>query len=164
MKRDPTLECLRELAPLHGCNERELRRIDGLTCLRAVPAGTVLCRQGSYGRETFLVISGEAVVTIDDVELAHLGRGDFVGEMAVLEATRRTATVTALTAMELLVLSPTELETLLADVPSVARRLLATMSARLRLANAAQGEAVGRVEEGRRRNRLAMSAAGEDRR
>jgi CRP-like cAMP-binding protein len=136
MKRNQNLEQLRGLPPFHGCSDTELRRIDGLTCLQEVPAGTVLCRQGSIGREAFIVVSGEAAVTIDRVRVAYLGRGAFVGEMAVLDGASRTATVMALSDMKVLVLSSCELEVVLADIPRVARRMLATMSTRLRIANA----------------------------
>ena len=135
MKRIPALDRLRDLAPFDNCTERELRRIDRLTCLIEVQSGTVLCRQGSYGRETFFIAAGEAEVAVDGLHVAKLVRGDFFGEMAIIEGSLRTANVVALTTMELFVLSPGELEALLADVPRIARRMLATLSTRLRLAN-----------------------------
>jgi CRP-like cAMP-binding protein len=64
--------------------------------------------------------------------------------MSVLDGSRRVATVTAITAMTLLVMNPQELDALLAEVPTVARRMLAAVGARLRLADRAlsrQGQA-----------------------
>lgn len=135
MKRIPALDRIRDLPPFDNCTERELRRIDSLTCFIEVQAGTVLCRQGSHGRETFFIAAGEAEVTVDGSHVAKLVRGDFFGEMAIIEGGLRTANVVAFTPMEVFVLSPGELEALLADVPRVARRMLATLSTRLRLAN-----------------------------
>jgi CRP-like cAMP-binding protein len=161
MKHIPSLERLRNLPPFHNCTERELRGVDRRSCFRAIPAGTVLCRHGAVGRETFVIVSGEAAVSVDGVHIANLGRGAFVGEMAVLDGDRRTATVVALTSMELLVFTPCELETILAEVPGVARRMLATMSTRLRLANPAPEELAGRVEVTQPRTPHSLQSTGE---
>ena len=132
-----------EAMPLfRGCTPKELERIDGLTCTSEVPAGTMLCRQGQFGREAFIVISGQARVAIDGAEIAALGPGSFFGEMSVLDGNRRAATVEALTPMRVLVLSTQDLNFLLDDVPGVARRMLAALSGRLRLADRALGSHV----------------------
>jgi len=96
--------------------------------------------RGTLGGQTFVIVSGQAAVTIDGVPIATLGPGSFFGEMSVLDRCRRAATVTALTPMTLLVLTSQELELLLADVPQVARQMLATMGSRLRHADRAFGE------------------------
>lgn len=70
-----------------------------------VPAGHVLMRQGDLGDQFFVIDSGTAEVTRDGEHLADLGPGDFVGEMALLEADRRNATVTATSAMSLIVMT-----------------------------------------------------------
>jgi CRP/FNR family cyclic AMP-dependent transcriptional regulator len=133
----PTLSHLRDVELFRGCSERQLRHIDSLTCLDDAPAGTVLCRQGSFGRQTFVVVFGEAEVTIDGAVVATLGPGSFFGELSVLDGDPRVATVTARTPMTLLVFSSQEFEVLLADVPRVARKMLATMGSRLRRADQA---------------------------
>jgi CRP/FNR family transcriptional regulator, cyclic AMP receptor protein len=138
--RNPALDDLRDLRLFHGCTEKQLSRVDSLVCPQDVPGGAVLCRQGTFGRQTFVIVSGQAEVAIDGVPIATLGPGSFFGEMSVLDRCRRVATVTALTPMTLLVLSSQELELLLADVPKVARHMLATMGSRLRLADRAFGE------------------------
>jgi CRP-like cAMP-binding protein len=128
---------LGEIALFRGCTAHELSRIDQLVYRQLVASGTVLCRQGCFGRQSFVIVSGQAEVTIDGSPIATLGPGDFFGELSVLDGDPRTATVTALTSMALLVLHGHELESLLADVPQVARRMLATVGGRLRLANRA---------------------------
>ncbi len=134
-RRRPDPGWLRELPLFGGCDDRELERLEQLTSTYDVPPGKVLCRQGQFGHESFFVISGEAEVAIDGVTIATLGPGSFFGEMALLDGSRRVASVTALTPMKVLVSTSKELEMILTDVPRVARRMLTTMTGRLRLAD-----------------------------
>jgi CRP/FNR family cyclic AMP-dependent transcriptional regulator len=69
-----------------------------------VPAGKVLTTEGGPSQEFFVIKSGSATVTRGGTEVARLGPGDFFGEIGILKAERRTATVTADSPMNLLVL------------------------------------------------------------
>ncbi len=75
--------------------------IEGLAAaLRPVPlsAGTVLIRQGDPGDAYFAIAAGELDAVQDGQFLGRYGRGEGVGEIALLRAVPRTATVTARTA------------------------------------------------------------------
>lgn len=62
------------------------------TAVRVEP-GTALCREGEFGREAFVLVSGEAVVRLPENDRT-VGVGEVFGEIAALDATRqRTATV-----------------------------------------------------------------------
>ena len=139
-RRPPSsfIDQLRGISLFSGCTDKELQHIDRLGCPNEVEAGTVLCRQGSVGRQTFVILDGEATVAIDGAEVAHLGPGSFFGEMSVLDGTPRVGTVIAKTPMRLLVFTPQELAQLL-DNARVGRRMLATVSGRLRLADRSLG-------------------------
>lgn len=63
-----------------------------------------------------------------------MGPGDFLGEMSLLDGQPRSATVTAETPVRLLVIGQREFYTLLAEVPSVVRKLLVELSRRVRRA------------------------------
>lgn len=65
--------------------------------VRTLPAGAVLARQGEPGDALFLLLDGVLAVEHDGVPLAELGPGAVLGERAVLEGGRRTATLTAVT-------------------------------------------------------------------
>ena len=59
------------------------------------PPGTMVITEGATDRFVLLIISGTVDVSKGDRHLATLGAGDIVGEIAALRETRRTATVTA---------------------------------------------------------------------
>jgi small-conductance mechanosensitive channel/CRP-like cAMP-binding protein len=67
-------------------------------------AGESIVRQGDPGSSMFVVMRGEAVVTLDTTvgELARFGPGAYFGEMSLLTGESRVATVTAVTDCELL--------------------------------------------------------------
>ncbi len=126
------LALLRAVNLFSSCTHRELTRIESLTTLIDVPAGTVLTEQGAPGEEFFVVVEGTATVSRNGRTLATLEPGSFFGEMALLDGGDRTATVVADTDMGLLVLSRREFKSLQLTVPSVAFKLLTEMGARLR--------------------------------
>ena len=68
--------------------------------------GEVVVRKGQIGRELFMIVSGEvSVLGDDDKVIARLGPKEVFGEKALLEDTRRTATVRAESAVQVLVMS-----------------------------------------------------------
>lgn len=91
--------------------------------------------QGTGGTEVILIVSGQAVCSVRDTIVAMFAPGDFFGEVAALDGRRRTATVTAVTDMEVVVLDQHEFEQLLAISPELAMRILKVAARRLRSAN-----------------------------
>ena len=57
--------------------------------------GRALVREGEWSYEFFAIMDGTVEVRRGEQLLAELGPGDFVGEMGLMEDTRRNATVTA---------------------------------------------------------------------
>jgi CRP-like cAMP-binding protein len=136
-EREARWQRLRAVSLFAGTTDDELRRIERVTTEIAVAPGQVLCREGGVGRQAFVILTGEAVVTLAGSEIARVGPGSVVGEMAVLDGSLRTATVTGVTPLLVLAMSGSELEQLLEQVPRVTRRILAALSGRLRLADRA---------------------------
>lgn len=135
-KHDARLDLLSKVSLFSGCSQSELKELAKITTEMDASAGTVLCREGGAGHTCFIVVDGEAKVTIDGEEVGTVGPGGFFGEMALLDGGPRVATVTAATDMRLLELSRPEFSTLLADLPSVSRKMLTALGARLREAHA----------------------------
>jgi CRP-like cAMP-binding protein len=128
------IRLLGDVSLFRACTDKELAHIASLTTEVDVPADDVLCREGESGSEFFVIIDGEASVTIDGELRAKIGPGSFFGEMALLDGGPRIATVTATTPARLLVLSRQEFFSLLDGAPRVARQLLTAIGARLRTA------------------------------
>jgi len=114
------------------CCRAELRSLARHTADITADAGQVLIREGLGAYDVFVIVSGEAEVSRHGRVVARLGAGDYFGELGVLDPGRRDATVTAATAMELIVLSRWDFEQALEEAPGMTRRLLAGMAHRLR--------------------------------
>ncbi len=101
--------------------------------------GQVLLREGDPGRACAIILSGTVVATRRTVygeqEVAVLGRGSIVGELAMLTRAPRRATVRARTEVRALLADPVGFGRLL-DLPAVRDRLTLTAAQRL-AANAA---------------------------
>jgi CRP/FNR family transcriptional regulator, cyclic AMP receptor protein len=69
--------------------------------VEAEAAGVDLTREGDFGHCVFAIVDGTAAVTVDGAPVRDLGPGDLFGEIAVLAAGRRTATVTSSSPMRL---------------------------------------------------------------
>lgn len=115
-----------------ACSGRDLQLLARAADEVSVSAGTELTAQGATGREMFVILSGHAEVTRDGVHAAELGPGDHFGELALLDGGPRTATVTALSEMELLVLSKGAFNGVLDEIPTLAHKLLIATAKRLR--------------------------------
>lgn len=118
--------------PLFGrCTKKELNAIAARADELALPEGRVLVRQGERGREFVVIIDGAADVHRDGRRINQLGRGDFLGEIALLSGNPRTATVTTTSPTRILVLTDAAFKAVTTELPSVQTRLLAALSARL---------------------------------
>jgi CRP-like cAMP-binding protein len=113
------------------CTKKELSAIAGRADELAVPAGKALARQDERGREFVVIVDGAADVRRNGRRVNELGRGDFLGEIALLSGAPRTATVTTTTPTRILVLTDSAFKQVIAELPSVQTRLLAALSARL---------------------------------
>lgn len=114
------------------CSTRDLRTIRRATEEVTVPAGRVLCEEGTVGREFFLIVDGQATVSRNGQRITTLGPGQYFGELALLDRRPRSATVVSDTEMLLLVLGQRQFNGVLDAVPALAHKLLAAMATRLR--------------------------------
>jgi CRP-like cAMP-binding protein len=114
------------------CSRAELKNLARLTNDITVPAGHRIIKEGHGAYEFFVIVDGEAEVSREGRTVARLGPGDFFGELALLNSARRDATVTAVTAMEIIVITQWDFEQALDATPGLTRALLAGMARRLR--------------------------------
>jgi CRP/FNR family transcriptional regulator, cyclic AMP receptor protein len=138
--RKSKADLLRNVRLFSTCNKRELARIASLVDEVEAPEGKVIVRQGDPGRECFVISEGKARATIRGKGSVMLGPGSFFGEMSLLDQGPRSATVTAETDMQLLVLGSREFASLVEEVPTVAVRMMRGLAGRLREAERSQPE------------------------
>jgi CRP-like cAMP-binding protein len=97
---------LSQVAIFGGLADEDLDRVRALLEERRCDGGAIVCREGEPGHELFVIVEGRAEVTKRArdgaaVKLCELGPGDCFGETALIGITVRTATVSALTPLEL---------------------------------------------------------------
>ena len=129
---DVKLDLLRTVPLFADLGRKELESVGRLADTVDVPEGKVLMREGQSGAEMFVIASGSVVVERDGRELARLGPGEVVGEVALLSEGPRTATVTTTEPSTLFVLGHREFHTLLADSAEVRRCVFDELARRLR--------------------------------
>lgn len=121
-------ESLHAIPLLSTMSESAFRRVLGTLLLRRLPVGALVIREGEPGNSFFFVAGGELKVFKTDglgrqTQLAELGEGAVFGEMALLSAQPRTATVGCHTEVDLLEVGRQSLATLADELPMVAEAL-----------------------------------------
>jgi CRP-like cAMP-binding protein len=148
-----------------GLELRDRQRVARLCSRRRVAARQVVFNQGEPGREMFVVASGRlkiSVISAEGKELSFfiLDSGSIFGELALLDGERRSATVTAITPCELLVLHVDDFKRLLKDNQLIGLRMLSILAGRVRATSALYESSVFIEIPGRLASRL-LELAGE---
>ena len=135
-RRSDKVDVLKKVPLFSGLSQRYLNLIAREADEVKEEAGTVLTKQGGLGLEFLLILEGGARVERDGTVIARLGPGDFFGEMSLIDGLPRSAAVIAESATVLLVIEARCFRKLLDTVPGLQRKLLVTLCARLRAADA----------------------------
>jgi CRP-like cAMP-binding protein len=132
--RSEHLEALRAIPLFSLLSERELLSV--LRSARAVafPQGTTIIQQGEQGKGLFVITDGAATVSTDGAAVATLSSGSYFGEMAILDGSPRSATITAKGQVSTLEIGRTAFLHLLDREPLVARSLYEELERRLKSA------------------------------
>ena len=132
------VEALKRAPLFEGLSKKELAELARVTDDLKVEPGTVLCREGKIGHEFFVIVDGTAEVTKGGKRLASRSGGDFVGEIALLKTSKRTATVTASTPLRCFILTQSAFRHVLEENPGVQLKVMQALADRL-VADAAEG-------------------------
>jgi CRP/FNR family transcriptional regulator, cyclic AMP receptor protein len=109
-------------------DRRELERIAASMKQRIFRAGDTVTAEGQAGIGFFVIEDGQAKVTVRGEERRRLGPGDYFGEVALLNESARTATITAETDLRCYGLTSWEFRPLVETHGSIAWKLLQAMS------------------------------------
>ena len=126
------LPSLRELPIFAGLEPGQAAQVAARASLREIAAGEPVIEQWDLGAEFFVIVEGTATVTVDGQQARELGRGDFFGELSLLDGDARTRTVVAVTPLETVRIERSEFRKLLRKEPNLSIRLLEGMAKRTR--------------------------------
>ena len=131
LRRNEKVELIKRVPLFAHCSKRELQEVAQLADEIDLREGKEMTRQGSRGREFFVLLEGTANVTKNGRRINTLGSGDFFGEIALVSDTPRTATVTATSPVRALVVTDRSFRRLLEDSPSIQSKVLTALAERL---------------------------------
>ena len=131
LSKNEKVELLKRIPLFTECTKAELIEVAISADEREAPRGRDLTEQGRRGREFFILLEGTVAVRRNGRKLADLGPGDWFGEIAILTFKPRTATVTAISPVRLLVLSDRAFRRVVETTPRIALKVLRNVAARL---------------------------------
>lgn len=121
-----------------GLSDEELQEMASLTEFHAYPPDHVLCHEGAFEEIFYIIADGKAIISkfISEHEgeriLRKVGKGDLIGEMALIQNAPRSATVRTLTDCIALEMGKTDFETMLSRSPRMALNIIRITLDRLR--------------------------------
>jgi CRP/FNR family transcriptional regulator, cyclic AMP receptor protein len=131
LRKDVKVEMISHVPLFATCSKTELRKIASLADEIDLPAGTRLTKEGASGKEFVVIVKGRADVVRRGKKLRSLGNGDFLGEIALVTGTPRTATVTTTEPTRALVIAAPAFRTLLRNTPPMQLKVLDALASRL---------------------------------
>ena len=132
MAVDSKLELLKSVSLFSSMGRKELESVERLADTIDLPAGKTLLRQGDHGNEMYVIASGSVRVERNGQEIATLGPGNAVGEMALLSEGPRSATVTTIEPTTVFALGHREFHTLMADSAALRQCIFDNLAKRIR--------------------------------
>ena len=132
VKGDQVVAHLSGVPLFRGLSKKEVQLLANLSKEQRYSKGVDIMQVGVPGYGLFIVIEGQASVIRDGRKVATLKPGDFFGEIAMLDAGPRTATVQADVDTLCLTLASWEIKPLLMDHASITYKMLQEVVRRLR--------------------------------
>jgi CRP-like cAMP-binding protein len=131
LRKNAKIELLKRVPLFEPCSKAELERIARLADEVHLPAGRTLTKEGDRGREFIVLVEGRAEVRRKGRRLKELSAGDFLGEIALVADVPRTATVTTLTPVSILLMTARDFRALLGEVSSLQTKVFYALVTRL---------------------------------
>ncbi len=120
-----TADLLANVPLLSSLDRKHLEALAKDFTPRTFPAGSVVIREGdTHGVGFFVVVAGDGIVSVDGKQVDTVGPGSYFGEVALISDRVRTATVTATTDLDCLVMTFWDFRAFVKGDAEVAWRLL----------------------------------------
>ena len=127
-------EALRQVPLFADLSDEDLGRLARQMKERRFKEGAEVTTEGAGGAGFFVIVEGNANVSVGGEQRATLGPGDYFGEIALIDEGARTATVTADTELRCYGMTSWEFRPLVEMDARIAWKLLQAMAKRLRTA------------------------------
>lgn len=131
LRKNAKVELIKGVPLFSHCTKKQLTALAAEVVELSLPEGRELTKEGDRGREFVLIVSGAAKVAKGGRTIRRIGSGDFVGEIALLTGSPRTATVTTTEPTEVLVLTDRAFARVTKELPDVHASLVKALSERL---------------------------------
>ena len=131
ISKNQKVELIKSVPLFTRCSKKELTEIAALADELELPQGKRLIRQGERGREFFVLLDGAVDVSRDGGTIDTMAAGDFFGEIALVSNVPRTATVTTLSPVRLLVITDRDFRAFLEHSPQIQLKVLEALAERL---------------------------------
>jgi CRP/FNR family transcriptional regulator len=125
-------DTLKKVPLFAGLDKKELDQIASSMRERRFKAGDTVTQEGAGGVGFFVVEEGEAEVSVGGEARGKVGPGDYFGEIALINESPRTATLTARTDMLCYGMTPWDFRPLVETNSTIAWKLLTAMSEKMR--------------------------------
>jgi CRP-like cAMP-binding protein len=144
------LQLLRQIPLFRYLRYQELVKVAQMGVLQHFTAGHVVVKEGDPGNELFVLLSGSAAVSVNNHTIVLLQPGSHFGEMALVDNNPRSATVTAQSAIDVMIINRDDFYTLSRNDAVLAVKLLwsfvQVLSRRLRDSNSKLSDVQQRLE------------------
>ena len=130
----PSAELIRGIAIFADLDDASVKQLAGDFIEREFSAGQSIATEGEGGLNFFVVESGTADVSVGDNTVASLGPGASFGEIALVDKSARSATVTATSKLRAYALPVWSFRSFAESRPTVTWKLLELLAERLRAA------------------------------
>ncbi|HVD66404.1 MAG TPA: cyclic nucleotide-binding domain-containing protein [Gaiellaceae bacterium] len=130
------VDVLRDIPLFAPLSKRQVRRIANLARPQRFAPESTIVRKGQRGETFYVILDGEAALSLPNRKARTLKAGDFVGELALFDGKPRSATVTAKTPLLAMRIARRPFLKLVSSDSDLALGLLKGLSERLRAADA----------------------------
>lgn len=131
LRKNAKVELIKSVPLFSHCSKKELEALASQADELSVGSGKEIATQGARGREFIVLVDGTAQVSQDGRNINRLRSGDFLGEIALLTDSPRTATVTTTSDATLLVLTDRAFARIVKEMPSVQGSVMKALAERL---------------------------------
>ena len=129
----PKLEPLLEPVPLfEGLSKRQLKKVAAVAEVVDYMAGHSIVKEGDIGDSFFVVLLGQAKVTVKGRTVNRSLPGDHFGEISLLDGGPRTATVISETPMTMVMITRTNFLSVLVEDPQISISLMESLARMIR--------------------------------